>query len=331
MLQQAETGHLLEVRGLTVEFREKRSMLGRRSHAPIRAVHEVDLAVNEGETLGLVGESGSGKSTTGRAILGLVEPTGGSIRYRGIDISRARARELRQIRQNLSIVFQDPYSSLDPSMRIGQSVGEPLIYGPAIYSSSHRIQIATRALQRVGLEAEAADRYPHEFSGGQLQRVAIARAIVGGPELIVCDEAVSSLDVTTQTHIINLLAELQIESSMGYLFIAHDLAVVRSIADRVAVMYLGKIVESGPTNRIFDFPAHPYTVALLSAIPGPGRRRSRERIVLRGEPTVPFGSATGCVFRARCPEAMDICGNETPKPAKLAGGGWAACHLYSST
>ncbi|MES1931952.1 oligopeptide/dipeptide ABC transporter ATPase [Salinisphaera shabanensis T35B1] len=319
---------MLEVDRLTVTFR-KHSLLG--GTRVVRAVNQVSLAIAPGETLGLVGESGSGKSTTGRAILRLVPIDSGTVQIQGRDIASIRGRELRATRSQMQMVFQDPYSSLDPSSTIGASIGEPL----RVHRSMGRGEIRARVeelLTLVGLRPSHADRYPYEFSGGQRQRVVIARALALDPQLIVCDEAVSALDVSTQNQVINLLEDIREKLSLSYLFIAHDLAVVRHISHRVAVMYLGHIVESGPTNRLYSSPAHPYTEALLSAIPvpDPRKRNQARRVVLQGGIPDPSNPPSGCPFHTRCPYVMDICKQSMPEMTAVDGGGEVACHLQTS-
>ncbi|GAA2895231.1 dipeptide ABC transporter ATP-binding protein [Pseudonocardia halophobica] len=321
-------GPVAEVEDLTVDFRLRGGILGR--GGTLRAVRGVSLEIGERETLGLVGESGSGKSTTGRAMLRLVEPTAGSVRLDGEEITALGRGDLRLARRRMQMVFQDPYSSLDPAMVVGESIGEPL----DVHESLSRSERSTRVgdlLEHVGLSATYAQRYPYEFSGGQRQRLAIARAIALNPRLLVCDEAVSALDVSTQNQILNLLEDLQAEFGLSYLFIAHDLAVVRHIAHRVAVMYLGEIVETAPTDRLFDRPAHPYTEALLSAVPvpNPRRQRERERIVLRGEVPDAANPPSGCAFHTRCPHVMDVCKVEAPPVVTAPGGGTVRCHLHT--
>ncbi|TCP50070.1 peptide/nickel transport system ATP-binding protein/oligopeptide transport system ATP-binding protein [Tamaricihabitans halophyticus] len=322
-----EQSPVLEARGLDVTFRVRRGLVRR---VPLRAVRSVDLSIGAGETLGLVGESGSGKSTTGRALLRLIEPERGTIRLDGVDITNASGAELRAVRRRMQMVFQDPYSSLDPSMVIGESIGEPLDVHERL-PAARRQQRIIELLEHVRLSGRHLDRYPYEFSGGQRQRIAIARAIALNPRLVVCDEAVSALDVSTQNQVINLLERIQREFGISYLFIAHDLAVVRHIADRVAVMYLGELVETGPKDRLFDRPAHPYTEALLSAvpIPDPQRQRARERIVLQGDVPDALNPPSGCTFHTRCPYAMPVCREVVPEPTEVTGGGMVRCHLQT--
>lgn len=316
------TDTLLDVRGLRVEFPSRRGA--------VQAVHGVDLTLARGETLGLVGESGSGKSTTGRAMLRLVEPTRGRVRLDGEDVTAMGRGDLRAARRRMQMVFQDPYSSLDPSMVVGESIAEPLDTHEGLDRAARSARVA-ELLEHVGLRGAYAQRYPYEFSGGQRQRLAIARAIALNPRLLVCDEAVSALDVSTQNQILNLLEDLQERFGLSYLFIAHDLAVVRHIAHRVAVMYLGEIVETAPTDRVFDDPAHPYTRALLSAVPvpNPRRQRERERIILSGEMPDAANPPPGCCFHTRCPQVMDVCRSVAPPVVAAPGGGTVRCHLHT--
>lgn len=320
---------LLAVDDLRVVFRRGGAAV--RHQQAIRAVDGISFDVGASETLGLVGESGSGKSTTGRALLRLVPISGGSVTFDGVDLASLPARELRRLRSRVQMIFQDPYSSLDPSMVVGDVVAEPLeIHGERDRPARERR--VRELLDLVRLSPSHRDRYPYELSGGQRQRVAIARAIALAPKLVVCDEAVSALDVSTQNQIINLLEDLQSELGMSYLFIAHDLAVVRHIAGRTAVMYLGQLVEIGPTDRVYEHAAHPYTQALLSAIPrpDPGPARRRDRIVLSGD--IPDAASTpdGCAFHPRCPYAMDVCRAVRPAMTPVDGGGEVACHLQTS-
>lgn len=325
----AEPDHpVLRVDDLRVSFKVKRGRLGR--SVQLQAVRDLSLSVDAGETLGLVGESGSGKSTTGRAILRLIEPDSGAVYLDGVDITTIGRRELRKTRQQMQMVFQDPYSSLDPSMTIADSIREPMRNYESI-SRRDSFDRSADLLERVGLEPHHLHRYPYEFSGGQRQRIAVARALALRPQLLVLDEAVSALDVSTQNQIIELLDELQDENQIAYLFIAHDLAVVRHLADHVAVMYLGEIVETGPTRRVYSSPAHPYTRSLLSAIPipDPRRQQARERIILHGDIPDPLAPPSGCPFHTRCPEVMDVCHDVVPQMTTVEGGGTASCHLVS--
>lgn len=318
---------LLRIRELTVEFELRGSLFGRRQ--VLRAVDGVELDVGAHETLGLVGESGSGKSTIARAVLGLTRASAGSIRFKGSEIRGMEARAMRALRRDFQMVFQDPYSSLDPSHTIEDSVGEPVLVHSGLSQRERRERVLT-ALEEVGLGAHHLHRYPHEFSGGQRQRIAIARAIILQPSLIVLDEPVSSLDVSTQSQILNLLAELQERHGVSYLFIAHDLPLVRRISHRIAVMYLGKLVETGPSARVYSLPAHPYTAALISAVPKIGARRQGllMRKLAAAEMPSPENAGTGCRFAGRCPAAMAICRTEQPPLTPVDGGGVAACHLH---
>jgi peptide/nickel transport system ATP-binding protein len=291
----------------------------------------VSLQVEHGSTLGLVGESGSGKSTLGRAVLRLVPVRSGRVRLHGQDVTGLRGRALRDARRRMQMVFQDPYSSLDPSSVIGDSVAEPLREHEGLSRRDADARVR-ELLEVVGLAPGHADRYPHEFSGGQRQRVAIARAIALRPSLVVCDEAVSALDVSTQNQVINLLEDLRAQFGLSFLFIAHDLALVRHIAHDVAVMYLGHVVESGPADRVYDAPAHPYTKALLSAIPAshPKRAATGRRTPLSGDLPDPADPPRGCPFVTRCPSALDVCREVVPATVAVQGGGSAACHLLTA-
>jgi oligopeptide/dipeptide ABC transporter ATP-binding protein len=318
---------LLEAEHLSRHFALRTRLLSAREAGTVRAVDDVTLRLAEGETVGLVGESGCGKTTLSRTLMRLLEPTAGTIRFRGRDITTASARALRPVRRELQMVFQDPFSSLNPRKRIGQIIAAPL----AVQGVARR-EVAVRAgalLQRVGLQPEHLDRYPHEFSGGQRQRIGIARALAVEPRLIVLDEPVSALDVSIRAQIVNLLDDLQDELGLSYLFVAHDLSVVRHVSHRIAVMYLGRIVELSPAEELYAKPVHPYTQALLSAIPIPDPRenRARERIVIAGEPPSAADPPSGCVFRTRCPRAQDRCRAEVPRLSAYAGGHLAACHF----
>ncbi|MDY7105388.1 MAG: ABC transporter ATP-binding protein [Actinomycetota bacterium] len=318
---------LLEVDDLTVTFPVRSAPW--RPKQLLRAVDGISFTIGRGETLGLVGESGSGKSTTGRGILRLVPVAGGSVRLDDMELTTLDRRELRNRRRDMQMVFQDPYSSLDPSAPVGESIAEPLIVHEGLRGRDLTDRVAD-LLERVGLANHHLRRYPYEFSGGQRQRVAIARAIALRPKLVICDEAVSALDVSTQNQVINLLEDLRSEFGMSYLFIAHDLGVVRHISDRVAVMYLGRLVEHGPTERIFDAPSHPYTRALLSAspVPDPDEQRSRERIILPGDLPDPTNPPAGCPFTSRCNHVMDVCHTAMPEPVATEGGGEVRCFLH---
>ncbi|GAA4880748.1 MULTISPECIES: ABC transporter ATP-binding protein [Saccharopolyspora] len=323
------TPPVLAVDALSVSFPVKRGLFRRPDR--LRAVDDVSFELAPGEVLGLVGESGSGKSTTGRALMRLVEPDAGSVRLREVELTELSGEQMRRHRRHIQMVFQDPYSSLDPSMVIAESVGEPLEVHEGL-RGRQRDERVRELLVRVGLSARHLERYPYEFSGGQRQRLAIARALAVDPAVVVCDEAVSALDVSTQNQIINLLERLRGELGTSYLFISHDLSVVRRLAQRVAVMYLGRLVEDGPSERLYSRPAHPYTEALLSAVPVPDpvAQRRRERIVLPGDPPDPTDPPRGCPFHPRCPYAMDVCREETPAPTPVDGGGRVRCHLHTA-
>jgi oligopeptide/dipeptide ABC transporter ATP-binding protein len=318
---------LLAVRGLRVEYPVRAGWLARR-RLTVKAVDGVDLELGPGETLGLVGESGCGKSTLGSAVLGIVRPTGGAVVFEGTDLAGLDAEGLRRARRQMQMIFQDPYGSLNPRMRVGESVGEPLLVHGLARGPALRTRVG-ELLELVGLEAGHADRYPHEFSGGQRQRVGIARALALEPKLVVCDEPVSALDVSVRSQVLNLLADLQRRLGVAYLFISHDLSVVRHVSDRVAVMYLGRVVELAPRDVLFARPLHPYTEALMSAIPvpDPRRQRAREQIVLRGELPRPTEPPAGCAFHTRCPLAIDICRNVAPTLEEKTPGRRVACHL----
>ena len=318
---------LLDVRGLKMYFPVTSGILFQRAVAHIKAVDDVSFTVRRGETLGLVGESGCGKTTTGRCILRLYKPTAGEIRFDGVDIAQARTGQMRTMRRQMQIIFQDPYSSLNPRMTAGNIIGEPLaVHGLVGNKREYRERVA-ELLNNVGLNPYMADRFPHEFSGGQRQRIGVARALSVDPSFIVCDEPVSALDVSIQAQIINLLEDLQEQYNLTYLFIAHDLSVVRHISDRVAVMYLGKMVEVADRNAIYENPQHPYTRALLSAvpIPDPVLDAQRERIILSGEVPSPLNPPSGCVFHPRCPITTDDCMRVIPEAREVLPDHIAAC------
>ncbi|NLO28391.1 MAG: dipeptide ABC transporter ATP-binding protein [Actinobacteria bacterium] len=320
---------LLQVEGLTKHFRVGQGVILSHMNKTVKAVDDVSFAVEQGETLGLVGESGCGKSTTGRCINRLLEATSGKIEFEGVDVRRLRGKRLRVYRRDVQFIFQDPYASLNPRMTFGEIMAEPLVIH-GFGTRREREQRCKEMLAVVGLSPEHIHRYPHEFSGGQRQRVGIARSLMLRPKMIVCDEPVSALDVSIQAQIINLLDELQKEFGLTYLFIAHDLAVVRHICDRVAVMYLGKIVELGGRQEVYSSPHHPYTESLLSAapVPDPQKQRARSRIILRGDVPDPMYPPTGCRFHTRCPIArFPICSEEEPPLRSVASGHETACHF----
>lgn len=316
---------LIRVDGLTMHF-PVRAGLFQRVVNYVRAVEDVSFTIYEGETLGLVGESGCGKTTVGRAMLHLLEPTSGSVTFNGREILHLNEREMKDVRREMQIIFQDPYASLDPRAPIGESVMEGLnIHG--LGTPEQRFEIMLNVLRWVGLEEYHARRYPHEFSGGQRQRIGIARALALTPKFIVCDEPVSALDVSIQSQILNILKEAQAEFKLTYLFIAHNLSVVHHISDRVAVMYLGKIVELTTRDELYRNPLHPYTRALLSAIPVPNPHLKRERTLLRGDIPSPLNPPQGCRFHTRCPVAMDICSQDEPEFREIHADHQVACWL----
>ncbi len=317
---------LLQVEGLVKEFDVRRNLGIRSQKLKVQAVSNVSFSVDSGETLGLVGESGSGKTTLGRCVLRLLEPTAGSIVFKGQEIVGLSSDGLRALRRDMQIVFQDPFASLDPKRTVQAAIAEPLEIQRVGGDHPQRVR---ELLELVGLSPDHARRYPHEFSGGQRQRIGIARALALNPSLLILDEPVSALDVSIQAQVLNLLGELQTELNLAYMFIAHDLSVVRHTSDRIAVMYLGKIVELGDSETIYENPAHPYTHALLSAVPVPDPEveRARQRIVLTGDVPSPINPPSGCRFHTRCPIAQDRCRTEEPAMRTVTGGQSVACHF----
>ena len=320
-----DTKNLIEVDGLKVYF-PIRAGIFKTIKGTVKAVDDISFEVRRGETLGLVGESGCGKSTTGRAMIRLREPTAGTVRFDGVELTSLKSNDLRRLRRRMQIIFQDPYGSLDPRMTVGSIISEPLETHRLAKGEGKRERVS-ELLKMVGLDPSYVNRYPHEFSGGQRQRIGVARALAVEPEFIVCDEPISALDVSIQAQIINLLEELQAEFGLTYLFVAHDLSVVRHISDRVAVMYLGKIVEITDRKSLYESPQHPYTKALLSAvpIPDPAVEAGRERVVLGGEVPSPLNPPAGCVFHPRCPIAVPECREGVPELREISPDHRAAC------
>jgi len=316
---------LLEVNDLKKYFPVKKGALSR-TIGSVKAVDGVSFTLKRGETLGLVGESGCGKTTVGRSILRLIEPTSGQVTFNGQDMLELDREELRQVRASIQIIFQDPFSSLDPRMNAGQIIAEPIRNHLHLCNTEIRARVAY-LMERVGLLPEQMRRYPHEFSGGQRQRIGIARALALNPSVIICDEPVSALDVSIQAQVINLLAMLQEQMNLSYLFIAHDLSVVEHISNRVAVMYLGRIVELANDQELYQNPLHPYSQALLSAVPIPDPEVQRKKILLQGDVPSPMNPPTGCSFHTRCVECKAVCSQQAPQLREVGEGHWIACHL----
>ncbi|WP_042454699.1 ABC transporter ATP-binding protein [Neobacillus dielmonensis] len=323
--QQAES--ILQVQGLKKYFSVK-GFRSKSKNQQVKAVDDVSFTLYKGETLGLVGESGCGKSTTGRALLRLIEPSGGTVLYNNEDILKKSPREFRKVQKDMQMVFQDPFSSLNPRIRIGESIKESLTIH-SIGNRNEREEIVMDILGKVGLRSDHYFRFPHEFSGGQRQRIGLARALVADPSILILDEPASGLDVSIQSQILNLLQELQDDFKLTSLFISHDMSVVRHISDRVGVMYLGKLMEEADTDTLFSNPVHPYTKALLSAVPIAKVGKKRERIVLKGEIPSPLNPPSGCIFHTRCPFAMDVCKQVVPEKVEIQDRHTVACHLYS--
>jgi oligopeptide transport system ATP-binding protein len=315
---------ILKVDNLSKSFPIKGGLFAREIGS-VKAVQNVSFSINKGETLGLVGESGCGKTTLGRAIIRLIDSTSGSIIFNDQDITHLKGEELRAIRRKMQIIFQDPYASLNPRMTVGSIIAEPLVIHKTHRSKKDREDRVAELLELVGLRKESISKYPHEFSGGQRQRIGIARALAVNPEFLVCDEPVSALDVSIQAQVVNLLMDLQQKLGLTYLFIAHDLKVVEHISTRVAVMYLGRIAELAPADELYMYPSHPYTKALLSAIPIPSTARKRERIILQGDVPSPMNPPPGCFFNPRCPIASEECRKERPELRKTREEHLTAC------
>ena len=315
---------LLKVDNLSKSFPIKGGLFARQIGS-VKAVQNVSFTINKGETLGLVGESGCGKTTLGRSIIRLIDPTSGSIFFDGQDITHLKGEDLRAIRRKMQIIFQDPYASLNPRMTVGSIIGEPLVIHKIHDSKKDREDRVAQLLELVGLRKESIAKYPHEFSGGQRQRIGIARALAVNPEFIVCDEPVSALDVSIQAQVVNLLMDLQQKLGLTYLFIAHDLKVVEHISTRVAVMYLGRIAELAPADELYMHPSHPYTKALLSAIPIPSTSKKRDRIILQGDVPSPMNPPQGCFFNPRCPIAGDECRKDRPELRQTSESHFTAC------
>jgi len=324
----SDRNYILEAKNIKKYFPIKGGIL-KHTIGHVKAVDDVSINVLRGETLGIVGESGSGKSTLGRVLLRLLDPTEGQIVFEDKDITKMRYRQLRPIRKDMQIVFQDPFASLNPKMSVSELIEEPLLVQTNL-TRTERKEKTVSLLEKVGLRSDDRFKYPHEFSGGQRQRISIARALTLNPKFVICDEPVSALDVSIQAQVLNLMADLQDEFNLTYLFIAHDLSVVKHISDRVAVMYLGRIAEIAPKNNLYDTPLHPYTQALLSAVPSTDIRNRREKIILKGDLPSPSNPPSGCTFRTRCPMAHEICSEIRPELTEVGNGHLVACHLYAN-
>jgi oligopeptide transport system ATP-binding protein len=320
---------LVQVQSLVKHFPITRGLVFERQVGAVKAVDGISFDIAPGETLGLVGESGCGKTTAGRTVLGLYPPTSGTVRIGGIDVAKAKGDALKALRRQAQMIFQDPYASLNPRWTVASIIGEPLRVHKLLGSDQERSERVKELMLRVGLSPRLINRFPHEFSGGQRQRIGIARALASDPKFIVCDEPISALDVSIQAQVVNLLEELQDQFGLTYLFIAHDLSMVRHICDRVGVMYLGVLAELADRNDLYESPLHPYTQALLSAvpIPDPKKDRARKRTILVGDVPSPINPPSGCRFHPRCPIATDICSKEQPAWREAAPGRWVACHL----
>ncbi|PKR78505.1 dipeptide/oligopeptide/nickel ABC transporter ATP-binding protein [Halalkalibacillus sediminis] len=320
------TKPLLEVNGLKKYFDIKGGVFGRKV-GEVKAVDDVSFKVMKGEIVGIVGESGCGKSTTGKSILRLIEPTEGEVKFEDKDITNLSFEEMRKLRKDMQIIFQDPYASLNPRHTVEKIVGEPLLVH-GMNSADDRKKKVRELLEVVGLREYHASRYPHQFSGGQRQRIGIARALANNPKMIICDEPVSALDVSVQSQILNLMEELRTEFNLTYVFIAHDLSVVKHISDRVGVMYLGRMVEMTTKEKLFEDPKHPYTQALMSAVPVPDPDAKKERVILQGDVPSPSNPPSGCAFHTRCPRVMDVCKEVRPEFREIEDEHYVACHLY---